>query len=606
MSLKPSARAWFPPGHPEACKVASYTVPDLLLPCYQPARNPGLWVPPMCGQSPGFICVQAPPTRRSPVVTSQEGFHWGPQQGQRKPSGWVQPDLPPTERFSSVHSSAPGEKGQVVQVPSPGLAKTPTGSKRILTANWRPPSNGPKPGSQPPKMRTLSGMASKTSSTIAPKPSAHSSSSKKPIIPKEFGGKVPMSIRQRYLSHLTEEYLKFYSLQEAIEKAQAEEKMAYDGSLCKTTYLNVVVSTLKKLRGLLPSIVPGLTRAALYSRLLGYLLTEDQRKVNGFPFAHPERPGGAVLHTAEKPKGASHRVCCRCGTQYDVSSSGRHVPNEQCFYHWGRLLSCRAAGGWEMRYACCAATKGSSGCRVARQHVQDGRKENLQGFVQTFRKEPCEEAHPGIYALDCEMSYTTHSLELTRVTVVNAEMQVVFDTFVKPDNEIVDYNTKFSGVTEADLKFTRTTLRDVQAALLAMFSSDTILIGHSLESDLLALKVIHSTVVDTSVLFPHHLGLPYKRSLRNLVAHHLSRIIQDNVNGHSSKEDASACMQLVLWKIQEDAKTSPDSCPAPTSPVTRVSSPTFSTSQASFGQCDKSQKLALVTSLRYGKRQPAT
>jgi RNA exonuclease 1 len=137
---------------------------------------------------------------------------------------------------------------------------------------------------------------------------------------------------------------------------------------------------------------------------------------------------------------------------------------------------------------------------VARQHVQDGRKENLQGFVQTFRKEPCEEAHPGIYALDCEMSYTTHSLELTRVTVVNAEMQVVFDTFVKPDNEIVDYNTKFSGVTEADLKFTRTTLRDVQAALLAMFSSDTILIGHSLESDLLALKVIHSTVVDTSLL----------------------------------------------------------------------------------------------------------
>ena len=44
-------------------------------------------------------------------------------------------------------------------------------------------------------------------------------------------------------------------------------------------------------------------------------------------------------------------------------------------------------------------------------------------------------------------------------------------------------------MTEADLTDTSISLRDVQAVLLSMFSSDTILIGHSLESDLLALKV---------------------------------------------------------------------------------------------------------------------
>uniref|UniRef100_A0A2K5JKQ1 Exonuclease domain-containing protein n=1 Tax=Colobus angolensis palliatus TaxID=336983 RepID=A0A2K5JKQ1_COLAP len=453
------------------------------------------------------------------------------------------------------------------QSPSP-----PTGAKRTLAASGSQPSNGPEPGGQQLKTRTLSGMASKTTTTITPKRIAHSpslQSLKKPIIPKEFGGKVPTVIRQRYLNLFIEECLKFCtSNQEAIEKALNEEKVAYDRSPSKNIYLNVAVNTLKKLRGLAPSAVPGLSKtggrrvvshevvlggrlatktsfslsrpssprvedlkgAALYSRLKEYLLTQDQLKENGYPFPHPERPGGAVIFTAEekRPKDSSCRTCCRCGTEYLVSSSGRCVRDEECYYHWGRLRRNRVAGGWETQYMCCSAAAGSVGCQVAKQHVQDGRKERLEGFVKTFEKELSGDTHPGIYALDCEMSYTTYGLELTRVTVVDTDVHVVYDTFVKPDNEIVDYNTRFSGVTEADLADTSVTLRDVQAVLLSMFSADTILIGHSLESDLLALKVIHSTVVDTAVLFPHYLGLPYKRSLRNLAADYLGQIIQDN------------------------------------------------------------------------------
>lgn len=41
-------------------------------------------------------------------------------------------------------------------------------------------------------------------------------------------------------------------------------------------------------------------------------------------------------------------------------------------------------------------------------------------------------------------------------------------------------------------------------------------------------QLIHSSVVDTAIVFPHRLGLPYKRALRNLMADHLKRIIQDN------------------------------------------------------------------------------
>ena len=47
----------------------------------------------------------------------------------------------------------------------------------------------------------------------------------------------------------------------------------------------------------------------------------------------------------------------------------------------------------------------------------------------------------------------------------------------------------FSGLTADDLKNVSTSIRDIQAIFLHMFNSKTILIGHSLESDLVALKV---------------------------------------------------------------------------------------------------------------------
>uniref|UniRef100_A0A8C8S182 RNA exonuclease 1 homolog n=1 Tax=Pelusios castaneus TaxID=367368 RepID=A0A8C8S182_9SAUR len=445
------------------------------------------------------------------------------------------------------------------------------------------------------KARTLAGMTSKTRTTIVQKRIAHVptlTSLKRPVIPTEFGAKVPTNIRQRYLNLFIDECLKFCSSsQEAFDKALSEEKVAYERSTSRNIYLNVAVNTLKKLRSLVPNSLPStsnrklvsheavlggklaaktsftlnqsgslraedLTGAALYRRLKEYLLTEEQLKENGYPMPHPEKPGRAVVFTVEEKKAidSSCRVCCRCGTEYMVSASGNCIRKEECLHHWGRLRKQRVPGGWETHYSCCSGAVGSPGCQVAKQHVQDGRKENLEGFVKTFEKLPTADCCPGIYALDCEMCYTKQGLELTRVTVINSSLKVVYDTFVKPDSNVVDYNTRFSGVTEEDLENVSITLRDVQAVLLNMFSADTVLIGHSLESDLFALKLIHSTVVDTAVVFPHRLGLPYKRALRTLMADYLKRIIQDNVEGHDSSEDASACMELMIWKIKEDAK----------------------------------------------------
>ncbi|NWI27219.1 REXO1 exonuclease, partial [Sula dactylatra] len=500
--------------------------------------------------------------------------------------------------------SLPGEKRRIAHVPNAALSAAAKQSllsgKTTVAGRSVTPSNDSEASTLSLKACTLAGMASKTTSTIVPKriahvPSLQSASLQRPVIPTEFGAKVPTNIRQRYLNLFIDECLKFCSSsQEAFDKALSEEKVAYERSTSRNIYLNVAVNTLKKLRSLVPNspsstnktsnkkvvsheaVLGGklaaktsftlnrsgslraedLTGAALYRRLKEYLMTEEQLKENGYPMPHPEKPGRAVLFTAEEKKtiDSSCRICCRCGTEYMVSPSGNCIRKEECVHHWGRLRKQRVPGGWETHYSCCSGAVGSPGCQVAKQHVHDGRKESLDGFVKTFEKLPTTDGYPGIYALDCEMCYTKQGLELTRVTVINSDLKVVYDTFVKPDTKVVDYNTRFSGVTEEDLENTSITLRDVQAVLLNMFSADTILIGHSLESDLFALKLIHGTVVDTAIVFPHRLGLPYKRALRTLMADYLKRIIQDNVEGHDSSEDARACMELMVWKIKEDAK----------------------------------------------------
>jgi RNA exonuclease 1 len=85
-----------------------------------------------------------------------------------------------------------------------------------------------------------------------------------------------------------------------------------------------------------------------------------------------------------------------------------------------------------------------------------------------------------------------------------------------------------------------------------LVNSETILIGHSLESDLRALRLVHRRVVDTSVVYPHRLGPPMKRALRNLASDYLQRIIQEDVGGHDSKEDSSTCLKLMLLKARSD------------------------------------------------------
>ena len=88
------------------------------------------------------------------------------------------------------------------------------------------------------------------------------------------------------------------------------------------------------------------------------------------------------------------------------------------------------------------------------------------------------------------MLFTTQGMQLCKITVVGIDGRLVYETLVQPEDPIVDYNTRFSGVSAKDLKRGPTkSLKEVQNDLLGFISANSILMGHSLENDLRALKV---------------------------------------------------------------------------------------------------------------------
>lgn len=176
-----------------------------------------------------------------------------------------------------------------------------------------------------------------------------------------------------------------------------------------------------------------------------------------------------------------------------------------------------------------------------------------EGWVETKSFEH-EGSHT--FALDCEFCQAASGKVLTRISLVNFQEEVVFDWLVKPEEEITDYITKYSGITAEKLEGVTTTLSDVQQEILKTISSTDILIGHSLESDLNVMKVRHPRIIDTSLSFEHVRGPPAKPSLKWLAEKFLEQKIQageQTGEGHSSIEDAKACLSLIKLKLHEGA-----------------------------------------------------
>ncbi|KAL3915880.1 MAG: hypothetical protein SGPRY_007045 [Prymnesium sp.] len=146
--------------------------------------------------------------------------------------------------------------------------------------------------------------------------------------------------------------------------------------------------------------------------------------------------------------------------------------------------------------------------------------------------------------VDCEMVRTRGGRKaLARVCLVSYDEQLLFHSFVLPERPIVDYETRYSGVTAASLEGAPS-LEEVRSEVLSLVRGRP-LIGHALHNDLHALRIDHpsSLTVDTQKL---QWG-ERRSSLRSLCHELLAWDIQSGA--HHPQEDAIASIRLLKWYL---------------------------------------------------------
>ncbi|XP_010002362.1 PREDICTED: apoptosis-enhancing nuclease-like [Chaetura pelagica] len=184
---------------------------------------------------------------------------------------------------------------------------------------------------------------------------------------------------------------------------------------------------------------------------------------------------------------------------------------------------------------------------------------------------------PGKYvAIDCEMVGTGPQgrlSELARCSVVNYEGDVIYDKYVQPELPIVDYRTRWSGVTRQHMK-NAIPFKAARAEILKILK-DKIVVGHAIHNDFQALKYFHpkDRTRDTSRIpvLNERAGLPSRASvsLKSLARHLLQKKIQVGCRGHSSVEDAQTAMELYrLVEVQWETELARSLPPRPPSPAT--------------------------------------
>ncbi|KAH0786179.1 exonuclease family protein [Histomonas meleagridis] len=166
-----------------------------------------------------------------------------------------------------------------------------------------------------------------------------------------------------------------------------------------------------------------------------------------------------------------------------------------------------------------------------------------------------------VIGIDCEMIKTTCGEELARISCVDENGEIVIDEYFQPVGEVIDYRTQFSGISKETLQSVTLKSTDLLSILSKKADSHTIIIGHSLENDLRAMKIIHDKVIDTALVYNSDTKYPTKPGLAKLYQKYIKKPFRESGEGHDSAEDARAALELAknalnyaVHEIKVDAK----------------------------------------------------
>lgn len=294
--------------------------------------------------------------------------------------------------------------------------------------------------------------------------------------------------------------------------------------------------------------------------------------------------------------------CARCDRRFQVfpgrrEEDGALTSGSECLHHPGKTFFQEKQPGDKSkrakRYRCCGEAVGdSAGCTTGDNHVFKVSDSKRLAAVINFAETPANPELKVEHAVcfDCEMGYTVYGLELIRLTATSWPAgEELLDILVRPKGEVLDLNSRYSGVWPQDIanaepyKATDTSKapeksssvdqaqaterrkfkivkspEDARDLFFSLITPDTPLVGHGLENDLNAMRIIHPTLVDTVLLYPHRLGLPYRHGLKMLAARFLEKHIQlddSAAQGHDSAEDARTAGELARLKVKEEWET---------------------------------------------------
>lgn len=171
-------------------------------------------------------------------------------------------------------------------------------------------------------------------------------------------------------------------------------------------------------------------------------------------------------------------------------------------------------------------------------------------------------SNPAAIAIDCEMCETkcpatgkVDTKALCRISVVNADNpdEVLLDTLVKPRWPVTNYRTWVNGIAEKDLDNVHFTLEHAQTFMSALCSDQTVVVGHAVHNDLLALRMVHHTNVDTAMLYVHSNPEDGTPSLKNLALGVLKREMPEV---HDSVNDARVALSCAKHYVDSGGKVS--------------------------------------------------